>query len=338
MRAYQLPKGGAGVDALVEVERPQPKPAHRQVLVKVKACSLNFRDFAIARGTYRMGVRDNLIPLSDGAGEVAEIGAAVTRVKVGDRVAGNFFQRWSGGEPSAESHKSALGGGIDGMLAEYIVLEEDGVVKIPAHLSLEEGATLPCAAVTVWHAMMEHAKLKAGDTVLLQGTGGVSIFGLQFAKAMGIRAVIISSSDAKLTRAQSLGAAFGINYKTTPDWDKAAIEFTGGVGVDHVVEVGGAATLTRSFGALRSGGKITLIGGLSGGATELNPGLIFSRRANVQGISVGSTQMFEAMNRAVEANAIKPVIDKVFPFAEAKAAYHHMASGAHFGKIVIRVG
>ena len=338
MRAYQLAKGGAGVDALVEVERPQPKPAHRQVLVKVKACSLNFRDFAIARGTYRMGVRDNLIPLSDGAGEVAEIGAAVTRVKVGDHVAGNFFQRWPGGEPSAESHKSALGGGIDGMLAEYVVLEEDGVVKIPAHLSLEEGATLPCAAVTVWHAMMEHAKLKAGDTVLLQGTGGVSIFGLQFAKAMGIRAVIISSSDAKLTRAQSLGAAFGINYKTTPDWDKAAIEFTGGVGVDHVVEVGGAATLTRSFGALRSGGKITLIGGLSGGATELNPGLIFSRRANVQGISVGSTQMFEAMNRAVEANAIKPVIDKVFPFAEAKAAYHHMASGAHFGKIVIRVG
>ena len=338
MRAYQLAKGGAGVDALVEVERPQPKPAHRQVLVKVKACSLNFRDFAIARGTYRMGVRDNLIPLSDGAGEVAEIGAAVTRVKVGDHIAGNFFQRWPGGEPSAESHKSALGGGIDGMLAEYVVLEEDGVVKIPAHLSLEEGATLPCAAVTVWHAMMEHAKLKAGDTVLLQGTGGVSIFGLQFAKAMGIRAVIISSSDAKLTRAQSLGAAFGINYKTTPDWDEAAIEFTGGVGVDHVVEVGGAATLTRSFGALRAGGKITLIGGLSGGATELNPGLIFSRRANVQGISVGSTQMFEAMNRAVEANAIKPVIDKVFPFAEAKAAYHHMASGAHFGKIVIRVG
>ena len=338
MRAYQLPKGGAGVDALVEVERAQPKPAHRQVLVKVAACSLNFRDFAIARGTYRMGVRDNLIPLSDGAGEVAEVGAAVTRVKVGDRVAGNFFQRWPGGEPSAESHKSALGGGIDGMLAEYVVLEEDGVVKIPAHLSLEEGATLPCAAVTVWHAMMEHAKLKAGDTVLLQGTGGVSIFGLQFAKAMGIRAVIISSSDAKLKRAQSFGAAFGINYKTTPDWDKAAMEFTGGVGVDHVVEVGGAATLTRSFGALRSGGKITLIGGLSGGATELNPGLIFSRRANVQGISVGSTQMFEAMNCAVEANAIKPVIDKVFPFAEAKAAYHHMASGAHFGKIVIRVG
>jgi len=338
MRAYQLPKGGAGVDALVEVERPQPKPAHRQVLVKVKACSLNFRDFAIARGTYRMGVRDNLIPLSDGAGEVAEIGAAVTRVKVGDHVAGNFFQRWPGGEPSAESHKSALGGGIDGMLAEYVVLEEDGVVKIPAHLSLEEGATLPCAAVTVWHAMMEHAKLKAGDTVLLQGTGGVSIFGLQFARAMGISAIITSSSDEKLKRAKTLGAAHGINYKTTPDWEKAAVEFTGGRGVDHVVEVGGAATLTRSFHAIRVGGKITMIGGLSGGATELNPALIFGRRANVQGISVGSTQMFMAMNRAIEVSAIKPVIDKVFAFADAQTAYRHMASGAHFGKIVISVG
>jgi len=338
MRAYQLPKGGAGVDALAQVERPEPKPAHRQVLVKVKACSLNFRDLAIARGSYRMPVRENVVPLSDGAGEVIEIGPGVTRVKVGERVAGNFFQRWSGGEPTVDAHKSALGGGIDGMLSEYVVLEEDGVVRIPAHLSLEEGATLPCAAVTVWHAMMEHAKLKAGDTILLQGTGGVSIFGLQFAKAMGIRAVITSSSDEKLKRAKSLGAAFGINYKTTPDWDKAVMEFTGGAGVDHVVEVGGAATLTRSFTALRVGGKVTMIGGLSGGATELNPGLIFSRRANVQGISVGSTQMFEAMNRAIEANAIKPVIDKVFPFAEAKAAYQHMASGAHFGKIIIAVG
>jgi NADPH:quinone reductase-like Zn-dependent oxidoreductase len=338
MRAYQLPKSGAGIDALVQAERPEPKPAHRQVLVKVKACSLNFRDLAITRGTYRVPVRENLVPLSDGAGEVIETGAGVNRVKAGDRVAGNFFQRWSGGEPSADAHKSALGGGIDGMLSEYMVLEEDGVVKIPAHLSLEEGATLPCAAVTVWHAMMEHAKLKAGDTILLQGTGGVSIFGLQFAKAMGIRAILISSSDEKIGRAKALGAAFGINYKTTPDWDKAAMEFTGGVGADHVVEVGGAATLARSFGALRAGGKVTMIGGLSGGATELNPGLIFSRRANVQGISVGSTQMFEAMNRAIEANAIRPVIDKVFPFAEAKAAYHHMASGAHFGKIVIAVG
>jgi NADPH:quinone reductase-like Zn-dependent oxidoreductase len=337
MRAYQIPKGGAGIESVVEVERPQPKPGHRQVLVKVKACSLNFRDLGIVRGTYRVPVRENVIPLSDGAGEVVEIGPGVLRVKVGDRVAGNFFQRWPGGESSAEVHGSALGGGIDGMLADYALLEEDGVVKIPPHLSFEEGAALPCAGVTAWHAMMEHAKLKAGDTILLQGTGGVSIFGLLFAHAAGIRAIITSSSDGKLERAKKLGAAFGINYKTTPEWDKAAMEFTGGVGVDHVIEVGGAATLARSFHAIRVGGRVSMIGGLSGGATELNPGLIFSRRANVQGISVGSTQMFLAMNRAIEANAIKPVIDKVFAFADAQAAYKHMASGAHFGKIVIRV-
>jgi NADPH:quinone reductase-like Zn-dependent oxidoreductase len=337
MRAYQLPKGGAGIDALVKVERPDPKPAYRQIIVKVKACSLNFRDLGIVRGTYRMPVRENLIPLSDGAGEVIEVGPGVMRVKVGDRVAGCFFQRWAGGEAPADVHTSALGGGIDGMLAEYAVLEEDGVVKIPAHLSLEEGATLPCAGVTVWNAMTEHAKLIAGQTVLLQGTGGVSIFGLQLARMMGIQVIITSSSDDKLARAKALGANDGINYKTTPDWEKAALGLTGGRGVDHVVEVGGAATLARSFGAIRVGGKITMIGGLSGPATEINPGLIFARRANVQGISVGSMQMFEAMCRAIAASGIKPVIDKVFPFDEAQAAYRHMASGAHFGKIVIRV-
>jgi NADPH:quinone reductase-like Zn-dependent oxidoreductase len=337
MRAYQLPKGGAGIEALVRVDLPEPKPQYRQVLVKVAACSLNFRDLGIARGSYRMPVRDKVIPLSDGAGEVVAAGPGVSRVKVGDKVAGNFFQRWPGGEPGPLVHASALGGGIDGMLAEYVVLEEEGVVKIPPHLSLEEGATLPCAGVTVWHAMMVHAKLRAGETVLLQGTGGVSIFGLQFAHAMGIAAIITSSSDDKLKRATALGAAHTINYKTTPDWDKAAVEFTGGRGVDHVVEVGGASTLTKSFGAIRGGGKVSMIGGLSGGATELNPGLIFSKRANVQGISVGSTEMFEAMNAAITANKIKPVIDRVFGFDEAPAAYNHMASGAHFGKIVIRV-
>src|ERR1700722_11482677 len=250
MRAYQLPKGGGGIESLTRVDLPEPKPQHRQVLVKVAACSLNFRDLGIVRGTYRMPVRDKIVPLSDGAGEVVEIGAGVTRVKVGDKVAGCFFQRWPGGEASA------LGGSIDGMLADYAVLEEDGVVKIPAHLSLEEGATLPCAAVTAWHAMMVHAKLIAGQTGLLQGTGGVSIFGLQFAHAMGVTAIITSSSDDKLKRATALGAAHTVNYKTTPDWEKAAVAFTGGRGVDQVVEVGGAGTLARSFGAIRIGGQI----------------------------------------------------------------------------------
>jgi NADPH:quinone reductase-like Zn-dependent oxidoreductase len=337
MRAYQLPKGGAGIDALVKVERPDPKPAHRQVLVKVAACSLNFRDLGIVRGTYRMPVPDKIIPLSDGAGEVIEVGAGVTRVKVGDKVAGCFFQRWPGGEAGPAVHASALGGSLDGMLAEYAVLEEEGVVKIPAHLSVEEGATLPCAGVTAWHALVEHGKVIAGQTVLLQGTGGVSIFALQLAHAMGVQVVIISSSDDKLARAKKLGANHGINYKSMPDWEKAAMDFTGGRGVDQVIEVGGAGTLTRSFGAIRVGGKISMIGGLSGPATELNPGLIMARRANVQGISVGSTQMFEAMNRAIAANGIKPVIDKVFGFDAVQAAYKHMASGAHLGKIVIRV-
>jgi NADPH:quinone reductase-like Zn-dependent oxidoreductase len=337
MRAYQLPKGGAGIDALAVVDRPVPKPQYRQVLVKVAACSLNYRDLGITRGTYRMPVRENVVPLSDGAGEVVEVGPGVTRVKTGDKVAGCFFQRWVGGEPSPTLQASALGGALDGMLAEFAVLEEDGVVKIPAHLSLEEGATLPCAGVTAWDAIMNHAKLIAGQSVLLLGTGGVSIFGLQLAHAMGIIAVVTSSSDAKLARAKALGAACGINYKTTPDWDKAAVEFTGGRGVDHVLEVGGGATLTRSFGAIRHGGKISIIGSVSGGATELNPGLIFSKRANVQGISVGSMQMFEAMNAAIAANKIKPAIDRVFGFDEVKAAFNHMAAGAHFGKIVVRV-
>ena len=337
MRAYQLPKGGAGIDALHVFDRPMPKPLYRQVLVKVAACSLNFRDYGIVRGSYRMPVRENVIPLSDGAGEVVEVGPGVARVKAGDKVAGCFFQRWPAGEPGPHVHAFALGGSLDGMLAEYVVLEEEGVVKLPQHLSVEEGATLPCAAVTAWHAMMLHAGLIAGQTVLLQGTGGVSIFGLQFAHVMGIVPIITSSSDEKLGHAKALGAACGINYKTTPEWDKEAINFNGGRGVDHVLEVGGAHTLTRSFGAIRVGGKISIIGGLSGGATELNPGLIFAKRANVQGISVGSTEAFEQMNAAISATKLKPAIDRVFGFDDVKAAFHHMAAGAHFGKIVIRV-
>jgi NADPH:quinone reductase-like Zn-dependent oxidoreductase len=335
MRAYRLSQP-TGIDALAKVELPRPVPGPRQVLVKVAACSLNFRDLAIAIGSYRMPTKPNLIPLSDGAGEVAEVGAGVTRVKVGDRVAGCFFQRWIGGPPAADTHASALGGGIDGMLTEYALLEENGVIALPAHLSFEQAATLPCAAVTAWHALVEHARIVAGETVLVQGTGGVSIFALQFAHLMGARVIVTSSSEAKLARAKALGAAHGVNYKAVPEWDQAVVAASGG-GVDHVVEVGGPGTLARSLRAIRIGGKITLIGVLSG-AAEINPMLIFSRRANLQGISVGSLQMFEAMNRAIAASRLEPVIDKVFVFDEAPAAYRHLQSAQHFGKVVIRVG
>jgi NADPH:quinone reductase-like Zn-dependent oxidoreductase len=335
MRAYQLPQAG-GIDALVKTDLPAPRPGPRQVLVKVAACSINYRDLAIVLGSYRMPIKTNLVPLSDGAGEVVEIGAEVTRVKTGDRVAGCFFQRWIAGPPAADTHASALGGSIDGMLREYAVLEETGIVKLPDHLSFVEGATLPCAAVTAWHALAEHARIVAGQSVLVQGTGGVSIFALQLARLMGAQVIIISSSDQKLARAKELGAAHGVNYKANPDWDQAVVGITG-AGVDHVVEVGGPGTLARSLRAIRIGGKVTLIGVLSG-AAEINPMQIFSRRANVQGISVGSTQMFEAMNRAVGVQLLKPVIDDVFSFDDAPAAYRHLQSARHFGKIVIAVG
>ena len=334
MRAYQLQQ--PGIDTLSKVDLPTPKPAHRQVLVKVAACSLNFRDLAIVLGKYRMPVIPNVIPLSDGAGEVLEVGPDVTRVKAGDRVAGCFFQRWPGGQPSPDAQGSALGGTANGMLAEYVVLEEEGVVKIPAHLSYEEGATLPCAGVTAWNALSEHGKLTAGDTILVQGTGGVSVFALQFARLMGATVIATSSSDDKLAHAKKLGAAHGINYKTTTDWDKAAVELTHGQGVDQVVEVGGAGTITKSLGAIRSGGKVSMIGVLSGGG-ELNPMLILGKRANVQGISVGSTQMFEAMNRAITAGGLKPVIDKVFGFDDTPAAFKYLQTAQHFGKIVIKL-
>jgi len=219
-------------------------------------------------------------------------------------------------------------------LAQYVVLEEDGAVQVPAHLSFEEAAALPCAGVTAWHAVVEHARTIAGSSVLVQGTGGVSIFALQFARALGAEVIVTSSRDDKLAHAKQLGATHLINYKTTPDWDKAALDLTSGQGVDQVVEVGGAGTFVRSLNAVRLNGSISLIGVLAG-AADINPMLILAKRANVQGISVGSRQMFEAMNRAITANGLKPVVDKVFPFAETKAAYRHLQSAQHFGKVVI---
>jgi len=337
MRAYRLSTPGS-IDGLVEAELPMPKPGHRQVLVKVAACSLNYRDLAIALGKYRMPVKPDLIPLSDGAGEVVEVGPGVARVKVGDRVAGNFGQRWHGGRSPAENADATLGGAIDGMLAEYVLLEEDGTVKLPDHLSFEEGATLPCAAVTAWNALVEHGEIRAGDTVLVQGTGGVSIFALQIARMFGARVIATSSSDEKLARAKALGAADGINYKLRPDWDQAALELTGGRGVDHVVEVGGAGTITRSLGAVAPGGRVSMIGVLTAPTNDFNPMMIMAKRASLRGIFVGSTQMFEGLGRALAANGVKPVIDRSFGWGEVRDAYRHMQSAAHFGKIVITVG
>lgn len=336
MKLYRLT--GPGIENLALVEEPPPSPGPGQALVRVRASSLNYRDLMTVSGRYARGApMANLVPLSDGAGEVVEVGAGVTRVAPGDRVAGIFMQRWIGGGITPEAGASALGGAIHGMMAEYVALDAEGLVKIPAHLSFEEAATLPCAAVTAWHALVEHARVKAGDVVLVQGTGGVSIFALQFARLLGARVIATSSSDEKLAHARALGASDGINYRRTPEWQDAALELTGGLGVDEIVEVGGAGTFARSLGAVRLGGCISLIGVLTG-AAEVNPTGIMRKSLSVRGIYVGSREMFEAMNRAIALHALRPVIDRVFDFAEAQEAFLHMQGAGHFGKIVLRHG
>jgi NADPH:quinone reductase-like Zn-dependent oxidoreductase len=336
MRAVEI-RDAFGLDHLTLTERPEPRPGFGQVRVRVRASSLNYRDLMMIRGEYNPRQKLPLIPNSDGAGEVVEIGEGVTRVKVGDRVCGVFAQRWIAGEPTREKMRSTLGGPLDGMLAEEVVLSEEGVTPVPPHLSDEEAGTLPCAAVTAWNALVNEGGIKAGDTVLVQGTGGVSIFALQFARLLGARVIVTSSRDDKLARARELGAAEGINYRETPDWGVAAKKLTGGVGVDCVVEVGGAGTFAQSLQAVRPGGRIGVIGVLAGGATQVSLTSILMQKIRVQGILVGDRESFEAMNRAIALHGLRPVIDRVFPLEETRAAFEHMAAGNHFGKIVVRI-
>lgn len=335
MKAWRFTEG-FGPEFLRMVELPDPVPGPGQAVVRVHACSLNYRDLAVMRGAYGGGVKAPLIPLSDGAGEVAEVGAGVTRVKPGDRVAAIFMQDWLEGPPDDAKANSALGGAINGMMSEKVCLNAEGLVHYPGHLSFEEAATLPCAAVTAWHALFRSGGLKPGESVLLQGSGGVSVFALQFAKMAGARVIITSSSDAKLERLRSMGANEGINYRTTPEWDKPVRQLTGGTGVDHVVEVGGAGTLPFTSKAIRRGGHIALIGVLAGRG-EFDPRLMMLKAARLQGIFVGSREMFEEMNRAIALAGMRPVIDRVFEFGELPDALEHLASGAHFGKVVVRV-
>lgn len=337
MRAYEI-RDGFGLDKLVLGERPDPTPGPFQVRVKVKATSLNYRDLMMVEGRYNPRQKLPLIPNSDGAGVVDAVGQGVTRVKPGDRVVGLFSQAWPSGEPTRTAQQNTLGGPLDGALADTMVLHEDGVVPTPGYLSDEEAATLPCAALTAWSALVTHGALKAGDVVLLQGTGGVSTFALQISKLMGARVIITSSRDDKLERARALGAHDVINYVKTPDWDKAARALTGNAGVDHVVEVGGAGTFEKSLRAVRPGGTVSVIGVLSGGAGAVPLTSILMQNLRVQGILVGHRQGFEALLRAFSQHMVRPVVDRVFAFDEAVEAFHHLKSGAHFGKVVVRVG
>ncbi len=335
MKVFEI-QGGFGIDNLKLAERPEPRPGPGQILLKLRAWSLNYRDLMLIKGLYNPKLRLPFVPFSDGVGEVAAVGEGVTRFKVGERLAGTFMQKWLAGELSDAGAKSALGGGIEGILAEYALLDQDGVVRVPEHLTDEEAASLPCAGVTAWHSLIRAGRLCAGESVLLQGTGGVSLFALQFARISGARIIATSSNDDKLKRVLALGATDGINYRSTPDWEEKVRELTAGVGVDHVVEVGGAGTLGKSLRAVRTGGHISLIGVLSG-AGQVNPMPILMKNVRVQGIYVGSRAMFEEMNQAIALHQLRPIIDRVFPFAEVPDALRYMESAAHFGKICVRI-
>jgi NADPH:quinone reductase-like Zn-dependent oxidoreductase len=332
MRACEIHE--FGIDNLQIVERDVPRPGPREVLVQLKAASLNFRDLMVAEGQYNPKLKRPMVPLSDGAGVVTETGPGVTRFKTGDRVAGIFMQDWIAGPIDRPKFRSALGGAIQGILAEYRTFSEEGLVPVPGHLSDTEAACLPCAGVTAWHALFEERQARPGDTVLIQGTGGVSTFALQFAAAAGLRAIVISSSEEKLERTRKMGAVHTVNYRQQPEWEKAVLSFVP-QGVDFVVEVGGSETITRSLKAVRMGGMIAVIGALTGAAPTIEPRPILMNSLRVQGIYVGSRMMFERMNRAIELHQIRPIVHNVFPWLEARQAMKAMKEQSHFGKICL---
>jgi NADPH:quinone reductase-like Zn-dependent oxidoreductase len=337
MNCYEIQEA-FGFENLINTERPTPTPGVGEVLIKVKAVSINFRDILMVRGHYNPRQPLPLIPFSDGSGEIVEVGEGVTRVAPGDRVCNTFFQKWIDGAPGSDFVTgSSMGSPLDGMLTEYIVLNENGVVKLPDHLSFEEGATLPCAGVTAWSCLFRHDDVKPGDTVLALGTGGVSIFTLQLAKMAGAEVIITSSSDEKLARAKELGASHGINYTDNEKWFKDVRGLTGGNGVDHVVEVGGVGTLDNSLKSTRMGGHVSMVGILSGGQAPVNVTNILMNDIRLQGVFVGPRKCFEDLNKALTHHQIKPVVDKTFAYKDAVEAMEYVASGSHFGKVVITV-
>jgi NADPH:quinone reductase-like Zn-dependent oxidoreductase len=334
MQAWQIKS--FGIDSLELAERPTPEPGAGQVRVKVGAVSFNYRDLLMVKGKYNPKLQLPRIPCSDGAGEIDAIGEGVTRWQVGDRVAGIFMQNWLDGPLTPVKAKGALGGDIDGMLAEYVVLNENGLVEMPRHLSFEEGATLPCAAVTAWNALAA-GDVKPGSTVLIQGTGGVSIFALQFARLKGARILGISGSEEKLERVVSLGLDAGLNYRDHPDWDRWAVDETGGEGVDLIVEVGGQGTLARSLRAIRMGGVIAQVGILAGSTDPIAVPTILHKQARIQGIYVGSRKDFQDMNRAIALTHLRPV-GANYHWAQVREVLARMEQATHFGKLVITVG
>jgi len=336
MRAYEIIAGSSTLDGLRRCERPTPEPLPTQILVRIQAASLNYRDLLIARGHYMGGaVSANTTPLSDGAGEVIAVGSNVTRFRVGERVAGTFFRGWIDGKPP-RGPLIALGAPpADGVLSEFAVFDEQNAVKVPAHLSPAKAATLPCAALTAWRSLVDIGGIAPGETVLLLGTGGVSIFALQFARLAGARVLITSSSDEKLARAKALGADGCINYRTHPEWDREVLRLTDGRGVDHVLDVGGSGTLARSIAAVAVGGQVAMIGVLTGVGAAGSPYGLLGKQASLNGVYVGSRGQFERMNAAIATQRMEPIVDREFGFDEAAAAYRHLESGTHFGKVVI---